>query len=377
MVVVKPLLQEREESPGPSFLLLAANLSKPSNLNESYLILYVIFNLELVFLLSKHYLDSLLIDNDEASVSSLKVLNQPLIVRNLGMVNGVLNIHRIRAPSECRTVLRLIQDNFPEISVDEYNADNTNNTNNDDDDDDDDIPTDTSTSARSFKKSVKGNMNRLEMPLNSALWYSQLEKDNILVTPIVYPWDFHYIVQRILREEVTEASVSPNVSIAKSTIIDGPCMIEDGVTIDDFCKIKGPTYIGKGSFVGMSSLIRNCMIGDETRIGFNCEVGRSYFTGHDKIPHQNVIVDSLIGENVWFGAYSVTLNVLFSKNKIPFETDKGKAIDTGMDHFGAVIGNNSTIGTSVTIFPGRQIHPGTVVSPDTIVTRTLVGRASD
>src|SRR5919112_6482318 len=162
------------------------------------LFLYVIFNLELIFFLSKHYLDSLLIDNDEASVSSLKVLNQPLIVRNLGMVNRVLDIHRIRAPSECRTVLRLIQDNFPEISVDEYeyNADNTDNTNNtNNDDDDDDIPTDTSTSARSFKMSIKGNMNRLEMPLNSALWYSQLEKDNILVTPIVYPWDFHYIVQ--------------------------------------------------------------------------------------------------------------------------------------------------------------------------------------
>ena len=344
------------------------------------LFLYVIFNLELIFLLSKHYLDSLLIDNDEASVSSLKVLNQPLIVRNLGMVNGVLNIHRIRAPSECRTVLRLIQDNFPEISVDEYNADNADNadnTNNTNNDDDDDIPADTSTSARSFKMSIKGNMDRIEMPLNSALWYSQLEKDNILVTPIVYPWDFHYIVQRILREELTEASVSPNVSIAKSTIIDGPCMIEDGVTIDDFCKIKGPTYIGKGSFVGMSSLIRNCMIGDETRIGFNCEVGRSYFTGHDKIPHQNVIVDSLIGENVWFGAYSATDNVLPQEQRITYEIDKGKAIDTGMDHFGAVIGNNSTIGTSVTIFPGRQIHPGTVVSPDTIVTRTLVGRASD
>src|ERR687897_801385 len=323
------------------------------------LFLYVIFNLELIFLLSKHYLDSLLIDNDKASVSSLKVLNQPLIVRNLGMVNGVLNIHRIRAPSECRTVLRLIQDNFPEISVDEYNADNTNNTNNDDDDDD--IPTDTSTSARSFKMSIKGNMDRIEMPLNSALWYSQLEKDNILVTPIVYPWDFHYIVQRILREELTEASVSPNVSIAKSTIIDGPCMIEDGVTIDDFCKIKGPTYIGKGSFVGMSSLIRNCMIGDETRIGFNCEVGRSYFTGHDKIPHQNVIVDSLIGENVWFGAYSATDNVLPQEESITYEIDKGKAIDTGMDHFGAVIGNNCTISTSVIFKPGSHIRENTLI----------------
>jgi UDP-3-O-[3-hydroxymyristoyl] glucosamine N-acyltransferase len=298
------------------------------------------------------------------SVSSLKVLNQPLIVRNLGIVNTILNVHRIKVPSECSTVLRLIQDNFPEISVDEYNTNNTNNN-------DADTPTNTSTSARSFKISIKGNMSSLEMPLNSALWYSQLEKDNILVNPIVYPWDFHYIVQRILREELTEASVSPNASISKSSIIDGPSIIEDGVTIDDFCKIKGPTYIGKGSFIGMSSLIRNCMIGNDTRIGFNCEIGRSYILGRDKIPHQNVIVDSLIGENVWFGAYSVTLNVLFTRNNIQFEIDKGNVIDTGMEHFGAVIGNNCTIGTSVTIFPGKHIHPNTAVRPETIVARNL------
>ena len=314
-------------------------------------------------------MDSLSIDKDEASMSSLKVLNQPIVVRNLGIVKRILNIHRIKVPSECRAVLRLIQDNFPKISVDEYDTNNNN--------DHDETPTDTSTSARSFKVSIKGDMNCLEIPLNSALWYSQLEKDNILVNPIVYPWDFHYTVQKILREELTEASVSPNVSIAKSTIIDGPCMIEDGVTIDDFCKIKGPTYIGKESFIGMSSLIRNCMIGSKTHIGFNCEVGRSYLLGHDKIPHQNVIVDSLIGENVWFGAYSATDNVLPQEEIITYEINKGKAIDTGMDHFGAVIGNNCTISTSVTIFPGRHIHPGTVVSPDTIVTRTLAGRASD
>jgi UDP-N-acetylglucosamine diphosphorylase / glucose-1-phosphate thymidylyltransferase / UDP-N-acetylgalactosamine diphosphorylase / glucosamine-1-phosphate N-acetyltransferase / galactosamine-1-phosphate N-acetyltransferase len=174
-----------------------------------------------------------------------------------------------------------------------------------------------------------------------------------------------------LREELTEASVSPNASISKSSIIDGPSIIEDGVTIDDFCKIKGPTYIGKGSFIGMSSLIRNCMVGNDTRIGFNCEIGRTYLLGRDKIPHQNVIVDSLIGDNVWFGAFSATLNVLFTRDKIPFEIDKGNAIDTGMDHFGAVIGNNCTIGSSVTVFPGKHIHPYTAVPPETIVARNL------
>lgn len=111
----------------------------------------------------------------------------------------------------------------------------------------------------------------------------------------------------------------------------------------------------------MSSLIRNCMIGNDTRIGFNCEIGRSYFLGRDKIPHQNVIVDSLIGENVWFGAYSVTLNVLFTRNNIPFEIDKGNVIDTGMDHFGAVIGNNCTISTSVIFKPGSHLRKDTLI----------------
>jgi NDP-sugar pyrophosphorylase family protein len=276
-------------------------------------------------------------------------MNQPLIMRNLGIVDKLLNIHRIKVPSECSTVLRLIQDNFPAISVDEYDANNTN----------DDTPTDTSTSARSFKISIKGNMDSLEIPLNSAVWYSQSEK-NILVNPIVYPWDFHYIIRRILQEELTE-SISPNASLSKSTIIDGPCIIEDDVTIDDFCKIKGPTYIGKGSLIGMTSLIRNCMLGNETRIGFNCEIGRSYFAGHDKIPHQNVIVDSIIGENVWFGAYSAVDNVLPEEQTILYEIAKGNAIDTGMDHFGAVIGNNCTISTSVIIKPGSHIQADTLI----------------
>jgi UDP-N-acetylglucosamine diphosphorylase / glucose-1-phosphate thymidylyltransferase / UDP-N-acetylgalactosamine diphosphorylase / glucosamine-1-phosphate N-acetyltransferase / galactosamine-1-phosphate N-acetyltransferase len=309
--------------------------------------------LELIFHISKHYLNSLLVDKDESSVASLKVMNQPLIVRNLGIVDKLLNIHRIKVPSECSTVLRLIQDNFPAISVDEYDTNNTRNNTNDD------TPTDTSTSARSFKISIKGNMDSLEIPLNSAVWYSQSEK-NILVNPIVYPWDFHYIIRRILQEELTE-SISPNASLSKSTIIDGPCIIEDDVTIDDFCKIKGPTYIGKGSLIGMTSLIRNCMLGNETRIGFNCEIGRSYFAGHDKIPHQNVIVDSLIGENVWFGAYSAVDNVLPEEQTIRYEIAKGNAIDTGMDHFGAVIGNNCTISTSVIIKPGSHIQADTLI----------------
>jgi len=326
--------------------------------------------MELIFRRSKHFLHSIVDTNENESqtpVSSLKVLHQPLIVRNVSIANRIQNIHRIKVPSKCSTTLKLLQDNFSTIDVDEYEdvdegdegddviKSNDNNSSNTIDDNN-------STAARSHNISIKENMDYLEIPLNSAIWYLQSEKEKkILINPIKYPWDLHYVIQKVLQDEVTHVSISPNASISKTTVFDGPCIIEDDVTIDDFCKIKGPTYISKGSFIGMSSLIRNCMLGNKTRIGFNCEVARSYLLGGDKISHQNIILDSIIGENVWFGAYAATLNALSTKQKISYEIEKGKSIDTGIDHFGALVGNNCTISTSVIIMPGRHIQADTMI----------------
>jgi UDP-N-acetylglucosamine diphosphorylase / glucose-1-phosphate thymidylyltransferase / UDP-N-acetylgalactosamine diphosphorylase / glucosamine-1-phosphate N-acetyltransferase / galactosamine-1-phosphate N-acetyltransferase len=332
--------------------------------------------MELIFRRSKHFLRSIVDTNENESqtpVSSLKVLHQPLIVRNVSIANRIQNIHRIKVPSKCSTTLKLLQDNFSTIDMEEYE---------DDEGEDEDIKSNdsnssndisnNSTAARSHNISIKENMDYLEIPLNSAIWYLQSEKEKkVLINPIKYPWDLHYVIQKILQDEVTHVSISPNASIAKSTVIDGPCIIEDDVTIDDFCKIKGPTYISKGSFIGMSSLIRNCMMGDKTRIGFNCEIARSYLLGSDKISQQNIVVDSIIGENVWFGAYAATLNALSTKQKISYEIEKGKSIDTGIDRFGALVGNNCTISTAVIIMPGRHIQADTFVKPETTVAKSI------
>jgi UDP-N-acetylglucosamine diphosphorylase / glucose-1-phosphate thymidylyltransferase / UDP-N-acetylgalactosamine diphosphorylase / glucosamine-1-phosphate N-acetyltransferase / galactosamine-1-phosphate N-acetyltransferase len=332
--------------------------------------------MELIFRQSKHFLHSLVDDNDNENegqipISSLKVLHQPLIVRNINIASRIPNIRRIKVPSNCSTALKLIQDNFATINVEEYDDNNSDNDDNVDKDDKS-IEINNSTAARSYNISIKENMDHLEIPLNSAVWYSQSEKGaSVLINPIIYPWDFHYVVQKILQDELTQVSISPNASISKSTVIDGPCVIEDDVTIDDFCKIKGPTYISKGSFIGMTSLIRNCMLGNKTRIGFNCEIGRSYLAGGDKISQQNIIVDSIIGENVWFGAYAATLNALSTKQKVAYEIDKGKSIDTGMDHFGAFVGNNCNISISVIIMPGRHIQANTFVKPETTVAKNI------
>jgi bifunctional UDP-N-acetylglucosamine pyrophosphorylase/glucosamine-1-phosphate N-acetyltransferase len=108
------------------------------------------------------------------------------------------------------------------------------------------------------------------------------------------------------------------------------------------------------------------MLGEDTTIGFNCEIAKSYFAGNnDKLAHHNVILDSMIGKNVWFGGYSGTANALLNKQSIRYEID-GTLVDTGTDHFGAVVGNNCAIGASVIILPGRQVSSNSIIQAGTI-----------
>jgi carbonic anhydrase/acetyltransferase-like protein (isoleucine patch superfamily) len=326
---------------------------------------YVLFVMHLVFRNSTHHLQSLMADCSDCPATSLKVFGQPLIVRNIQVAKEILDIDKVIVPKESANAVKLIEENFPSIDVEQFSS----SSNNDDFNDERTTTTTTfhnyllnSNEVRTLNKKAK-----FEVPLNTLIHYS-LELGgglSLLIDAVIYPWDFLKLIQKVLCDNIKDTIISPDASIAKSSIIEGPCIIEDGVTIDDFCKIKGPTYIGKGSFIGMSSLIRNCMIGEKTRIGFNCEIARSYFAGHDKMAHQNVILDSIIAQDVWFGGYSGTANVLLNKQNIRYELN-GQLIDTGTNHFGAVVGNNCSVGASVIILPGRQVPNNSIIQAGTI-----------
>jgi NDP-sugar pyrophosphorylase family protein len=138
------------------------------------------------------------------------------------------------------------------------------------------------------------------VPINSILHFNA--EGEPVIDEIGYPWDFLKSIQKILDVEVSSTKISSGAKISKTSVIEGPCIIEDGVVLDDFCKLKGPVYVGENSFIGMGSLVRNSVLEHNTKIVFNCEVGKSYFAGNDKVSHHNVIVDSIVGQNVWLGA---------------------------------------------------------------------------
>jgi acetyltransferase-like isoleucine patch superfamily enzyme len=325
--------------------------------------------LHLTFVDTDHYLQSILSDDrkDCTTTALLKLAGQTLVLRNISILNTLYDIDTIRIPDKFPIVVNLVESNFPSIGIDVFNDDKILRVNNNTSRGDPLIGYDSDTIENTIEisREIEKN-NSIQLSLNSVLWCPKQEGMRLFGSLIIYPWNFLNMLQKLLYEELKQVRISSKASVSESSIIEGPCIIEDDVIIDDFCKIKGPSYISKGSYIGMNSLVRNCAIGLETQIGFNCELAASYFAGHDKISHQNVILDSIIGENVWFGGYATTTNVLPDIKNIKYKIDD-VLVDTGTNQFGAVVGNNCAIGASVIILPGIQILPTSVVQARTVI----------
>jgi acetyltransferase-like isoleucine patch superfamily enzyme len=179
------------------------------------------------------------------------------------------------------------------------------------------------------------------------------------------PWKLLEAMCEALKREVKETRISASAEIAPTAVISGPCVISDGVKIDDFCKIKGPAYIGPRTKVWTGSLVRESMIGPDCEIGFGCEVARTYMLGRDRTAHHDVILDSVLGLNVWMGAFIGTTNKLLSNVNVKYKMDE-KLVDTGVNHFGAVFGHDSSIGAGTMILPGRFIPPRAIIQAGTV-----------
>ncbi|MBM2818547.1 MAG: UDP-3-O-(3-hydroxymyristoyl) glucosamine N-acyltransferase [Nitrosarchaeum sp.] len=303
--------------------------------------------MKLIFFDTPHNLQS--ISSHDSVGLSLKLFDQPLIIWNINLIDKINKIDTILIPEKYPETYSIVKEQFPTIQVNYAST----------------TPTHLSETMQiATKKLDFSELDQMELNLSSTV-YQLKETQEIIIDTIQYPWDYLKAIKNILDNYVLESKISPSAKISKTTVIEGPCIIEENVVIDDFCKIKGPIFIGKGSFVGMGSLVRNCMFGEKTSIGFNCEISKSYFSGHTEIAHHNVILDSVIGGNVWFGGYSGTANVLLTKKNVKYQIND-TLIDTGINHFGAVVGDNSAVGAAVIILPGRQIPPNSIIQAGTI-----------
>jgi bifunctional UDP-N-acetylglucosamine pyrophosphorylase/glucosamine-1-phosphate N-acetyltransferase len=110
------------------------------------------------------------------------------------------------------------------------------------------------------------------------------------------------------------------------------------------------------------------MVGDNTTVGFSCEIARSFFMGNTRIAHLDVILDSVIGQNCWLGGFVGTTNVLLNQKIIRYKLDN-VLVSTGLDNFGSVIGHDCAIGAGTILLPGRFVSPNSTIQAGTVISK--------
>ena len=154
--------------------------------------------------------------------------------------------------------------------------------------------------------------------------------------------------------QIGSAHIGENVFIAEGTVIQpgavilGPAWIGSGALISSGCYIRENVIIGDHAIAGNSSEFKNCVVFDR------CEV-----------PHFNYVGDSILGYRAHLAAGVILSNYRLDHAPItiPDPETPGAKIDTGLEKFGAVVGDHVDIGCNAVLSPGCLIGRNCILYP--------------
>ncbi len=178
------------------------------------------------------------------------------------------------------------------------------------------------------------------------------------------PWDL------LKANESTVWEIEPGNlgEIEENVTIKGRASIGKGTVIRANSYISGPVVIGENCEIGP-----NCYIRPVTSIGNNCHIGNgveiknSIIMNGTKLPHQNYVGDSVIGERCNFGAGTKIANLRLNEKEIRV----GK-IETRRRKLGAIVGDEVKTGINASINVGSLIGNATWIGPGAVASGVIM-----
>ena len=185
---------------------------------------------------------------------------------------------------------------------------------------------------------------------------------------IKYPWHIFNVVRYFLDQSSTY--ISPSARISERALIEGKVIIDDNARVFENVVIRGPAYIGANTVIGTNSLVRDYShIGSNCVVGFSTEVKGSYISDRCWF-HMNYVGDCIIGEGCSFGANTVFANWRFDEKNVSVKIE-GRSMDSGLEKFGAIVGQNCKTGVNVSVMPGVKIGPNSIIASHVCLTDDL------
>ena len=190
---------------------------------------------------------------------------------------------------------------------------------------------------------------------------------------IVYPWHLLDANEELLKkiDKKLEGSIEKNTSLKGNIFVGKNSKIMSG------SYIEGPVIIGENCKIGPNCYIRPyTSIGNNCHIGNACDIKNSIISDNSKVPDQNYVGDSIIGQNCNLGAGTKIANLRLDKKNIEIILN-GKKFNTKRRKLGAIMGDNVQTGinsmTNVGSMVGNNVFigPGTLaqgeIKPDSVI----------
>jgi NDP-sugar pyrophosphorylase family protein len=166
------------------------------------------------------------------------------------------------------------------------------------------------------------------------------------------PWEMTLQAVELIRSMISE--------LGAGYTIDGEKAIHASATVETGAVIKGPVILGPKSFVAAGAYLRGgVFLGEDCIVGPACELKTTVMFGGSKVAHLSFVGDSIIGAGVNIEAGAIVANY---RNEMDDKRIRivwqGAIIDTGVEKFGALIGDRARIGANAVVAPGALIEPG-------------------
>lgn len=176
---------------------------------------------------------------------------------------------------------------------------------------------------------------------------------------IKFPWHVLAVARYFLEKMPTAAAIDPSAVVEEGARLVGNVSLAANVRVMAGATLVGPAYIGRDSVVATNALVRESTVGEKCVVGYSTEVARSIL-GDDVWTHSNYLGDSVIGDDVTFGAGTVTGNLRLDAASVPVGVGEEK-VDSGMAKLGLLTGDHIRVGINVSFMPGIKIGSHSVV----------------
>jgi len=170
------------------------------------------------------------------------------------------------------------------------------------------------------------------------------------------PWEITSNAASIVRSLLDQTDLQDYV-VTDEVAVHRSAVVEASATL------KGPLLLGPNCFVAAGAYLRGGnWVAADCSFGPGTELKSSFVFRGTKLAHFNFVGDSILGEDVNLEAGSIICNYRNERaDKDILVRLDGALHPTGVQKFGALVGDQARIGANAALAPGTLLCRGTVI----------------